>query len=463
MLILLLAPSQINGVFYLALALLSVKKSGLAYVEEFVRKPAVGGLEHSMYEKKKPNIAPINACWYIGWTVGAITGLVLTSNFSSKQMLMISAIVGAIGCIFFCSYSICYKVSLGHHQEYKHELKHEIRALLKLFPKLLPLWAPFLIYYMVDAAGRTFFIEQGKVSGHGGACLYMLQKIVGFMASALINLGITKFSSKRNQPKWVATVAKITCGMFICFLICLLSWHVEASRLQSIKNNQDPKIILHFAMFLQFILLETMNKMVGKMLGKFFCDYVADESMHHLEFTFNSFVEGMGRLLGVACILVFRNWIGDTINESHLDKYYRALTFISLCACVIFIILSYTCYWKKETEDHASLATKIEEVGLTSEPQSFSLHSSPQWSAQFSADESMFACSEQTSVPSNLGSARPSTNNKWVKSLTCPNRPPPAEEVSNDYRRSRSAPNNLRYRASAKASSQHSEGRLEIN
>ncbi|GKV28991.1 hypothetical protein SLEP1_g37975 [Rubroshorea leprosula] len=399
--------------------------------------------------------------------------------------------------------------NLGHHQEYKHEWNYEIRALLKLFPKLLPLWTPFLIYYVVDAGGSTFFMEQGKVLGHGEASLYMLQKIVGFMGLDLINSGIAKFSSKRNQPKWVITVTIITCGMFTCFLICLLSWHVEASRLQSIKNNQDPKIILHFAMFLQFILLGTMNKMVGEMLGKFFCDH-ADESMHHLEFTFNSFVEGMGRLLAVACILVFRNWIGDTINKSHLDKYYRALAFISLWACVIFIYLSYTCYWKKETEDHDSLTKKMEEGGLTSEPQSFSLHSSSPWSAHFSADESIFASSEhslhsspqssayfstdeshfassgnslqsspqssahlssdqsifagseQKSLVSNLSSNRPSTNSKCLKSLTCPKGPPPGKETLNDYRRSRSSPNNLRYRPSAKAIS-HSQGPSEIN
>ncbi|GLT95655.1 hypothetical protein SLE2022_133230 [Rubroshorea leprosula] len=208
----------------------------------------------------------------------------------------------------------------------------------------------------------------------------------------------------------------------------------------------------------------------------------------------------MGRLLAVACILVFRNWIGDTIDESHLDKYYQALTFISLWACVIFRYLSYTCYWKKETEDLDSLIKKMEEGGLTSEPQSFSLHSSPQWSAHLSADESIFASSEhslrsslqssafsadesyfassgnslqsspqssaylssdesvfassdQTSLVSNLSSIRPSTNSKCSKSSTFPKGPPPEKEILNDNRRSRSLTNNLRRRPSAKSTS----------
>ncbi|GLT59069.1 hypothetical protein SLA2020_319100 [Shorea laevis] len=216
MLTLMRAPFQTNEVFYLALVLLSVNKSGMKYMEEFADEPPVGDSEQVIDDKKKPNITtvgdseqiiddekkpnitPIDAWWEIGWGVGAITGLVLTSHFSSEQMPMISAIVGAIGWIIFGSYGIRYKVSLGHHQECKQELNNEIRALLKLFPELPLLWTPFLIYYVVDAAGSTFFMEQGKVLGHAEGNLYMVQKIVGFMVSKFISFGITKFASKRN-------------------------------------------------------------------------------------------------------------------------------------------------------------------------------------------------------------------------------------------------------------------------
>ncbi|GLT45888.1 hypothetical protein SLA2020_196870 [Shorea laevis] len=101
------------------------------------------------------------------------------------------------------------------------------------------------------------------------------------------------------------------------------------------------------------------------MLGEYFCDQVPDESLHHLEFTFNSFVEGMGRLLAVVSTLVFRNWIGETVDKSHLDKYFRTLAFMSLCALLTFVYLSNTCYLKKETKDHDDYLKKLEEGSLS--------------------------------------------------------------------------------------------------
>ncbi|GLT95654.1 hypothetical protein SLE2022_133220 [Rubroshorea leprosula] len=52
----------------------------------------------------------------------------------------------------------------------------------------------------------------------------------------------------------------------------------------------------------------------------------------------------------------------------------------------------------------------MEEGGLTSEPQSFSLHSSSPWSAHFSADESIFASSEHSLRSSPQSSAYLSTD-----------------------------------------------------
>ncbi|GLT45887.1 hypothetical protein SLA2020_196860 [Shorea laevis] len=386
MLIVLFHQSPIDGIFYLGLALLSVNISAEQYMEEFLTDQLVVKQLEQVTDDVKNTNNRIDAWRFIARFAGAIIGGVVISNSSSSKQLYIPAIFVGIGCIFCYSYSICYEVSSGDHQAERHEL----RPLLKF----LPLWAPFLIYYVVDAAGSSFF-------GYEEAYLYIIQKASGIVVSRLIGCVITKFCNKVNQKEQQCIrLAKITFGMLVCFLLCINTWHV-------ISKEKS------WAYILQYILLGIMKEMVKETLGEYFYDQVIDQSLHHLEFTFNSFVEGMGRLLAVVCILVFRNWIGKTVDNSHLDKYFRTLAFMSLCALLMFVYLSNTCYWKKEAEDHDNHLEKLEEGrhSCPSESQYFSACSSSvsQSTVYFSSDESISASSEATVLP-NLESAESSAN-----------------------------------------------------
>ncbi|GKV39894.1 hypothetical protein SLEP1_g47594 [Rubroshorea leprosula] len=335
---------------------------------------AASELEQVIDDAKKPNNR-IDAWRFIAKFAGTVVGGVLiSSNLPIGKWPFIPAILVGIGCIFCYSYSICFEVSSGDHEGEKHEL----RPLLKL----LPLWAPFLIYYVVDAAGSTFFnyevylhIKQGDQY-----YLFIIQKSSGIIVSHLIGYVITKFCSEVNQQEQKRIrLVKITLGMLVCFLFCIVTWHVEAKGKS--EGSSEAKVI-SLTFILHFILVGIMKEMVKGMLGEYFCDQVPDQSMHHLQFTFNSFVEGMGRLLAVVCILVFRNWI--------------------------------------ETEDHNDCLEKLEEGSLSSlskcpsESQSSSLHSSSasQSTAYFSDNESISTSSEAAILP-NLESAGSSANRDY--------------------------------------------------
>ncbi|GKV51847.1 hypothetical protein SLEP1_g58471 [Rubroshorea leprosula] len=383
---------QSSILFFLALALLSVGISAENYMDEFlIDESAVNRSEQvtdqstvtqseqvagqpTVNQSEQVTDQPavnqsklvIDAWWFIAGLAGALMGGLLISSYSTSAQLFISAILVGIGCISVYYYSKRYEVSSGDHEGEKHEL----RPLLKL----LPLWAPFLIFYVVDAAGSVFFDYE--------AYLYIIQKFSGIIVSRLIDYVIIKFCSKVNQQvQQRIRLAKIIFGMLVCFLLCIDAWHVQAKR----KSEGS------FTFTLQFILLGIMNEMVKEKLGEYFCDQVPDQSMHHLEFTFNGFVEGMGRLLAVVCILVSRNWIDEKIEKrgkvtwiknSQLDKCFRTLAFMSLCALFMFVYLSNTCYYQKKTEDHDDNLEKLE-VGSVSlnnsrplESQSSSLSSS---------------------------------------------------------------------------------------
>ncbi|GLU06959.1 hypothetical protein SLE2022_239420 [Rubroshorea leprosula] len=368
--------------------------------------------EQVIDDAKKPNNR-IDAWRFIAKFAGTVIGGVLiSSNLPIGKWPFIPAILVGIGCIFCYSYSKCFEVSSGDHEGEKHEL----RPLLKL----LPLWAPFLIYYVVDAAGSTFFnyevylhIKQGDQY-----YLFIIQKSSGIIVSHLIGYVITKFCSEVNQQEQKRIrLVKITLGMLVCFLFCIVTWHVEAKGKS--EGSSETKVI-SLTFILHFILVGIMKEMVKGMLGEYFCDQVPDQSMHHLQFTFNSFVEGMGRLLAVVCILVFRNWIGEKVHNSHLEKYFGTLAFMSLCALLMFVYLSNTCYWNTETEDHNDCLEKLEEGSLSSlskcpsESQSSSLHSSSasQSTAYFSDNESISTSSEAAVLP-NLESAGSSASRDY--------------------------------------------------
>ncbi|GKV39896.1 hypothetical protein SLEP1_g47596 [Rubroshorea leprosula] len=414
MLMLQFNPHQIDGILYLALALLSVNNAGEEYMNKFLIDQLAVSEEQVTDDAGNPN-NPIDGWGFIARVAGAAIGGVLTSSkLPIRNWPFIPAILVGIGCVFFYSYRICYEVSSRDHQGEKHEL----RPLLKL----LPLWAPFLIYYVVDAAGSTLFNYEVYlyIIRSDQDYLFIIQKSSGIIVSRLIGYIITKFYSEVNQKEQQSIrLVKITFGMLVCFLFCIDTWHLEAKGKSEGCLCKTKVISLIF--ILQLILLGIMKEMVKPLLGEYFCDQVPDQSMHHLEFTFNSFVEGLGRLLAVVCILVFRNWISEIADNRHLDIYCKTLAFMSLCALLLFVYLSNTRYWKKEVEDHDDdHLEKLEEGSLSlsssqpSESQSSFLHSSSvsQSTAYFSGDESISASSEAAVLP-NLESAGSSVHKDY--------------------------------------------------
>ncbi|GKV39883.1 hypothetical protein SLEP1_g47584 [Rubroshorea leprosula] len=339
----------------------------------------------------------ITAWLVIAALAGAVLGALLMPSLPTSAQLFISAFWVGIGWILVFYDSKLYEVSSGDHEGENHEL----RPLLKL----LPLWAPFLIFYVVDAAGSAFFDNR--------ASLDMIQKFSGIIVSCLIDSVIVMFCGEVNQQvQQRIRLAKIIFGMLVCSLFCIDARHVQDKR----KSEGL------FTFTRQRILLGIMNEMVKEMLGEYFRDQVPDQSMHHLEFTFNRFVEGMGRLLAVVCILVFRNWIGETVNNGHLDKYFQTLAVTNLCALLMLLSLPNTWYCIKEAEDHDNDLENLEEgrrsyslesqycsARSSSVSQYFSARSSSvsQSSVDFSSDESISASSEATVLP-NLESAESS-------------------------------------------------------
>ena len=109
--------------------------------------------------------------------------------------------------------------------------------------------------------------------------------------------------------------------MFI-FILGLLS--ILIFPLSSSRPIESPLGCFPMDSACLFVFLGLTKGPVGEGLRHFFYDHV-EVSMKQLESPFNLSVRGVGRFLSVIFILVFRNWIGDSINTSRLDEYMRLL------------------------------------------------------------------------------------------------------------------------------------------
>ena len=76
-------------------------------------------------------------------------------------------------------------------------------------------------------------------------------------------------------------------------------------------------------------------------LQEFFHKHVAISMMSYGP-SFNECVLGIGNFISLPFVLACRSWFKDTINTSHLDRYYLTLAILSFVCLVMYVYASYS-------------------------------------------------------------------------------------------------------------------------
>ncbi|KAJ9174920.1 hypothetical protein P3X46_013515 [Hevea brasiliensis] len=208
--------------------------------------------------------------------------------------------------------------------------KEEVNRVKKLLA-LLPMWTSLLVYALAKATGSTFFIEQSDgfdpIEFFGLTlpinAFSTLASLVSFIVSYLFSALIPKRWKENKEKHELVTLWRIGLGM-VCSILCC----VTASKVD------------------EFTSLGVMEGLARDGLTEFFYSQV-DESMKHYESSLNDCMLGIGNFLSVMCVFASKNWFGDAVNESRLDKYYLMLVALSwgnLC----FYVLVGLAYARKE-------------------------------------------------------------------------------------------------------------------
>ncbi|KAL6193729.1 hypothetical protein ACLB2K_034813 [Fragaria x ananassa] len=228
--------------------------------------------------------------------------------------------------------------------------------------QIISVWITFLAYSIVSAAGSTFFYEQMSslripIKNYDIAVYFnVIASLSKHAISSLWEWKIPKETKTR-----VNTLVRIGCGL-ACVVTCIATaWRVEIRRLkevqrQGVGDTSDVVPMSIFRLVPQFSLLGIMEGLLVDGLIDFFVERVAgsdDKVMVEYYASHTSdVVIGVGKLPTALSILAFkRRWFDDTINMSRLDKYYRALTFMSLVGFCYYVCVSTMYYTNADVQE----------------------------------------------------------------------------------------------------------------
>uniref|UniRef100_A0A2N9I6R2 Uncharacterized protein n=1 Tax=Fagus sylvatica TaxID=28930 RepID=A0A2N9I6R2_FAGSY len=218
---------------------------------------------------------------------------------------------------------------------------------VKRFLTLIPMWTTFFVYSLVGATADTFFIQQTSnlYSKIPILAFFVLKSSIRFIIQLL-------FWSERARQQNVTRV-RIGIGMVCSLLCCIAAWQVEVHRLEEIKRlglsaNSDKEIPMSNLWLLpQFSLLGLMEGFADEGLEEFFNNHVMTKSMRSYGLSFTDCILGFGNFFTLPIVLQIRSWFKDTINESHLDKYFLTLAILSSLFLCFYVFVAFMCTYKE--------------------------------------------------------------------------------------------------------------------
>lgn len=232
---------------------------------------------------------------------------------------------------------------------------------------LIPMWATFFVYSLVEATGSTFFIEQtsnldDKITHNIKVpivAFFVLTSFTRFVVQLLFWI----FWSKKANEQHVSRV-RIGVGMVCSILCCFAAWQVEVHRLEKVDAEypNDTMSVLWLAP--QFFFLGLMEGFASEGLEVLFDNHVKTESMKRNGVLFTDCIIGFGNFFSIPFVLLKRDWFMDTINESHLDRYFLTLAISSSVFLCFNLFVAFMLYAHKEDSSDDSLVVTAQNTEM---------------------------------------------------------------------------------------------------
>jgi dipeptide/tripeptide permease len=240
----------------------------------------------------------------------------------------------------------------------------------KLVLGMILIWLVTLIPSTIWAQINTLFVKQGTTLDRSlsptfqipAASLGSFVTLSMLLSVPMYDRYFVPFMRRRTGNfRGITLLQRLGVGFVIQVMAIGVAYAVEARRMHVIRLNHivDPKEIVPMSIFWllpQYILLGIADVFNAIGLLEFFYDQ-SPEDMQSLGTTFFTSGIGVGNFLNSFLVTMVdkitgrdggKSWIGDNLNDSHLDYYYGFLLVISILNLGAFLSASSKYIYKQE-------------------------------------------------------------------------------------------------------------------
>lgn len=233
------------------------------------------------------------------------------------------------------------------------------------------IWLVTLIPSTIWAQVNTLFVKQGTTLDRTllhkfqipAASLGSFVTLSMLLSVPIYDRYFVPFMRRRTgNPRGITLLQRLGMGFAIQAIVTLIAYIVELKRMHVIKEHgiSGAKDIVPMSicwLLPQYVLLGIADVFHAIGLLEFFYDQ-SPEEMQSLGTTFFTSGIGVGNFLNSFLVTMVdkisgrdgrKRWIGNNLNDSHLDYYYGFLLVISTINLGVFLWVSSKYNYKRET------------------------------------------------------------------------------------------------------------------
>ncbi|TYH50769.1 hypothetical protein ES332_D10G228000v1 [Gossypium tomentosum] len=260
----------------------------------------------------------------------------------------------------------------------------------KLVLGMLLIWLVTLIPSTIWAQINTLFVKQGTTMDRSlGSSFQIPAASLGSFVTSSMLLSVPMYDryfvpfmrQKTGNPRGITLLQRLGIGFVIQIAAIAIAYAVEVRRMHVIRVHHimGPKETVPMSIFCllpQYVLLGIADVFNAIGLLEFFYDQ-SPEDMQSLGTTFFTSGIGVGNFLNSFLVTVVdkitgggngKSWIGDNLNDSHLDYYYGFLLVISTLNLGAFLWASSKYVYKRETIEFNEGCIELESKALEISP-----------------------------------------------------------------------------------------------
>ncbi|CAA0818644.1 Protein NRT1/ PTR FAMILY 5.2 [Striga hermonthica] len=228
----------------------------------------------------------------------------------------------------------------------------ETKQMIQMIPILITTFVPTAMISQVT----TLFVKQGTTLDRsiGGrheippASLASMVTISMLVSVVLYDRILVRILRRwTGDPRGISLLQRMGIGMFIHIIIMVVATFTESYRRTRMRTRHEQQQVSVFTLLPQFVLMGIADAFLEVAKIEFFYDQ-APQGMKSLGTSYSMVSLGVGNYLSTLLLSTVsrltkgdheEGWVGNDLNNSHLDYYYALLAALNFFNFIFFLLL----------------------------------------------------------------------------------------------------------------------------